>query len=495
MPDLPYAAIHSALDSQPLFEAKTWQLSPAAWPVTPEQGEELAAIGTACLEFHQALETLYLRSAGGRNLLRNKTLLAPWVAEYLDRGKPAALIAHARDPRNRGVLPPVLRPDLLLTEDGFALTELDSVPGGIGLTAFLNRLYAGQAGIIGAGDAMISGFHAALAALRPDARNPLIALVVSDEAATYRPEMEWLAHQLQLQGKRVFCVKPEGLFPLENALFIDREGNPEKVDVIYRFFELFDLPNIGPMQYILDAWEQGEVAIAPPLRPFQEEKISLALFHHHLLQDFWAEHLGARTVKLLRRLIPHSWIMDPAPLPPGAVLDGPRAAGRHLNDWRDLAGATQKERELIIKISGYHETAWGARSVVLGSDCSREEWQAGVENAIALAPTNLHVLQTYRKPMRITHPVYETPKEGLPAVLSAIGPAKVEGSAKAGLPSVASAKEGRLRLCPYFFVRDGQAVLSGALATFCPPDKKIIHGMQDAALLPTRVFSLNEIRA
>jgi hypothetical protein len=57
------------------------------------------------------------------------------------------------------------------------------------------------------------------------------------------------------------------------------------------------------------------------------------------------------------------------------------------------------------------------------------------------------------------------------------------------------AKEGRLRLCPYFFVRDGQAVLSGALATFCPPDKKIIHGMQDAALLPTRVFSLNEIRA
>ena len=105
MPDLPYAAIHSALDSQPLFEAKTWQLSPAAWPVSPEQGEELAAIGTACLEFHQALETLYLRSAGGRNLLRNKTLLAPWVAEYLDRGKPAALIAHARDPRNRGVLP------------------------------------------------------------------------------------------------------------------------------------------------------------------------------------------------------------------------------------------------------------------------------------------------------------------------------------------------------------------------------------------------------
>ena len=77
--------------------------------------------------------------------------------------------------------------------------------------------------------------------------------------------------------------------------------------------------------------------------------------------------------------------------------------------------------------------------------------------------------------MRITHPVYDAPNEGLPAV----------GSAKAG----------RLRLCPYFFVRDAKAELAGALATFCPPDKKIIHGMQDAALLPTRVFSLNENRA
>jgi hypothetical protein len=42
-------------------------------------------------------------------------------------------------------------------------------------------------------------------------------------------------------------------------------------------------------------------------------------------------------------------------------------------------------------------------------------------------------------------------------------------------------------LCPYYFVIGGQARLSGALATFCPPDKKIIHGMQDAALLPAGV--------
>jgi hypothetical protein len=73
--------------------------------------------------------------------------------------------------------------------------------------------------------------------------------------------------------------------------------------------------------------------------------------------------------------------------------------------------------------------------------------------------------------MRLQHPVYDRPA--------------------AGRPATASTEPGRLRLCPYFFVVDGIPRLSGALATFCPPDKKIIHGMQDAALLPSRVFPLS----
>ena len=465
---LAYESIKSALAAQPLFEAKTWQLSPEAWPLTREQVAQLGQIGAACLEFHQALETLYLRSVAGKNLLRNKPLVAPWVAEYLDRGKPAGLVQHARDSRMRGVFSPVLRPDLLLTEHGFALTELDSIPGGIGLTAFLNRLYDDD-GIVGHGDQMIEGFYQSLAALLPRNRTPLIALLVSDEASTYRPEMQWLARELQKQGRRVFCLRPEDVFPLGGALFFDIEGTPEKIDIIYRFFELFDLGNIRTAPYFLEAWGNGEVVIAPPMRHFQEEKLALALFHHHLLQDYWAENLSGRSLKLLRQLVPMSWVMDPTPLPPGAVLDGPRVGGRALADWSQLAQASQKERDLIIKISGFHETAWGARSVVLGSDCSRDEWQAGIEQALRLAPTNLHVLQEYQKPRRVKHPVYRPTTPDDPT-------------------SVALTKEeGRLRLCPYFFIVGGEARLAGALATFCPPDKKIIHGMQDAALLPCRM--------
>jgi len=108
---------------------------------------------------------------------------------------------------------------------------------------------------------------------------------------------------------------------------------------------------------------------------------------------------------------------------------------------------------------------------VLGSDSSREEWQQGIERAIELAPTNLHVLQAYRKPRRIDHAVFDR-----------------ADSSGAPVPT-AQLQAGRLRLCPYYFMIEGQPRLSGALATFCPPDKKIIHGMQDAALLPCRILS------
>ncbi len=116
---------------------------------------------------------------------------------------------------------------------------------------------------------------------------------------------------------------------------------------------------------------------------------------------------------------------------------------------------------MIIKISGFHEKAWGARSVTLGSDSSRAEWENAIEEAIAMSDTSLHILQNYEKPKRLRHRVYNS-------------------------DGILYDMEGRVRLCPYYFVdhQDKLARLHGVLATLCPSDKKIIHGMKDAALLP-----------
>lgn len=456
-----YEALKEAFERQELFEGKTWRTSPRPWQLNSEIVDALEKIGQASLDFYKALEILYSRSADGKKLLRNKELYAPWVAEYLDRGKPQELVAISRSKACKGRIPPVIRPDLLVTQDGFSITELDSVPGGIGLTAYLNRLYAesSEFPMLGEGGAMEMAFYRRLASLAPDKDNPVIAIVVSEESATYRPEMEWLAERLQLNGYRVYCLGDDEVFPLGGALYFDIEGNPEKIEVVYRFFELFDLKNIKTAEYIVEAWENGEIALDPPLRPFFEEKAAMGLYHHHLLSDFWKESIPKASRKILDGLVPRTWIVDPTPLPPGAVVDGPLAQGKPLHHWMDLADASQKERNLVLKISGFHETAWGSRSVVIGNDVSKEEWSRSLQQACSMSETHLHIVQEFRKSVQLKHPLYSETGEVYEA-------------------------SGRLRLNPYYFVNGDRAELAGALATFCPPDKKIIHGMEDAAMLP-----------
>ena len=461
-----HSALQEAYAAQELFEGKTWRTSPKPWPLTGEMVEVLEGIGQASLDFYKALETLYMRSAQGKKLLRNKELFAPWVADYLDRGKPEKLVKISRSAMSKGRVPPVIRPDLLVTSEGFALSELDSVPGGIGLTGYLNELYkdSSEHPMLGSDRAMEEGFYRRMAALVPDNQSPVVAIVVSAEAGTYKPEMDWLAESLQLRRYRVYSLWDHQVFPLGDTVCFDVEGNPEKIDVIYRFFELFDIQNIKTFEFMVDAWEKGEVAIDPPLRPVFEEKLAMGLFHHHLLVDFWKENLPKKTLRILQNLIPKTWIVDPAPLPPGAVLDGPVAQGRELHDWMDLAEASQKERNLVLKISGFHETAWGSRSVVIGNDVSKDEWRDALKQACEMAGTHLYIIQEFKKSVKLKHPLYSEEGEVYEAM-------------------------GRLRLNPYYYAHGDRVELEGCLATFCPPDKKIIHGMEDAAMLPCCVTS------
>jgi hypothetical protein len=497
--------LRSAFAAQTLFADKTWQLSPAAFPLDADQLDEVNRIGAACHAFYHAQELLYQRSAQGRKILRNGGPELPWIAEYLDRGKPDGLVAHGRHKALKNQSPVVLRPDLLITENGFALTEMDSVPGGIGLTAFLNELYSADANTntdtadaaadtttaapdttaapalsassVGTvhgvkntaapvGAATQPGlFYRALAALTPANAAPRVAIVVSDEAATYRPEFEWLAATLRARGHAVHTAAPEDLMPLGGGIFIPVDGNPERVDIIYRFFELFDLGNVKGADAIFDAVEAGQVVLTPPMKAYQEEKMNLALLHHPALDAYWREALPPAHLATLRRVVPRTWIMENVALPPVAVLHAPAVNGRPICAWADLANASQKERNLILKASGFHEDAWGARSVTLGSDVSRDEWLAAIEDAIDTDNETFYVMQDYHKPRRLRHPVY--------------------------LPDgTVGEVEGRARLCPYFFVINGPGgatVEPGAiLATLCPADKKIIHGMKDAMLLPVR---------
>lgn len=413
-----------------LFAGETWRISPLPFRLSAGLAAELESLGRVLLQFYRALDLLYRQSVAGKQ--------PAWVAAWLDQGKPPELIAWQRHPGFRHELPRVIRPDVLLTADGPKITELDSVPGGIGLTAWLQEVYAElddgpDHRLVGGADGMRKGF----AGIFGDAAR--VHVVVSEESAMYRPEMAWLAGRL---GNR---------YAVRDVQF----RNVADGDAVYRFFELFDLANVPPAAEWFDRAAQGRIRLTPPPKPALEEKLCLALLWNRNLQEFWRRELGAAFFDRLRGLVPYTWVVDPTPLPPHAAI--PELG---LTDWRQLKTLSQKQRQLILKVSGFSPSAWGARGVVLGSDLSQDAWAAAVERALREFPTQPWVLQRYHAPTRQPALWYDFEHDR------------------------AVPFEGRVRLCPYYFVHgereQARARLGGVLVTICPLDKKIIHGMDDA---------------
>jgi hypothetical protein len=437
-PAEPAKFIRDSLPPGGLFAGMEWKISPAPFPLGETLAQEIESLGRVLLQFYRAVNLLYRKSAEGKQ--------PEWVARWLDLGKPPGLIELQRSAAFKNEIPRVIRPDILPTENGFYITELDSVPGGIGLTGWLNQTYAAinsqpsTVSLLGGADGMLRGFESIFG----DAKH--VHIVVSEEAATYRPEMEWLARQL---GAR---------FTVHDARF---DGFTEG-GAVYRFFELFDLPNVANAKKIFELAAEKKIRLTPPPKPVFEEKMLFALLWNRNLQNFWRQELGEGFLARLKKHIPYTWLVDPSPLPPHAAIPE-----LNLTDWQQLKTLSQKERDLILKVSGFSENAWGARGVFLGSDLPAADWSAAVDDALRKFGTSPSVLQRFEKPKLVGAQWFDFQKNEMVPM------------------------KGRARLCPYYFVSgEGDAArpqLGGVLATIVPADKKIVHGMTDAVLAPCSV--------
>ncbi len=429
----PAKFIRDALPPDGLFAGLEWKIAPAPLPLGAPLAREIETLGRVLLQFYRVVNLLYRKSVEGKQ--------PEWVARWLDLGKPRELIDLQRSAAFKHDVPQVIRPDILLTEAGFSITELDSVPGGIGLTGWLNQTYT-QTGatVIGGADGMLRGFESIFGEAKP------VYIVVSEEAKTYRPEMEWLAAQLGSQ------------FTVHDSQFSDlAEGS-----AVYRFFELFDLPNVANSKRIFELAAEKKIRLTPPPKPLFEEKMLFALLWNRNLQSFWRQELGEGFLARLKKVIPYTWLVDPTPVPPHAAIPG-----LDITDWAQLKALSQKERDLILKVSGFSEQAWGARGVFLGSDLSQADWSAAVDAALHDFKQSPNVLQRFHKPSLVETSWFDfTKNEVVPM-------------------------KGRARLCPYYFVSgEGDAArpqLGGVLATIVPADKKIVHGMAEAVLAPCSI--------
>jgi hypothetical protein len=256
-------------------------------------------------------------------------------------------------------------------------------------------------------------------------------VLISEEAAMYRPEMEWLVGQ-------------------ENVVSVENYEPDERP--AYRFFEAFDYPTLTRFQ---QGWQPG-MPLTPPLKPYMEEKLWLALFWSRSLQEFWRQEVGENGQKLLQKIIPYSWVLDPTPLPPHAVI--PELG---IQAWSEMEKFSQKQRDLVLKISGYSPLAWGSKSVYVGSDLSSAEWTEQVRLGLAEFAEHPRILMKFAKGSVVEQEYGE--EEDLANVLTL---------------------RGRARICPYYFVVQDKVTLGGVLSTLCPADKKLLHGMRDAVVGP-----------
>ncbi len=427
--------LRSVFPSEGLFRDKEWKMSPQPFELPPEIAELIAGLGPALRSFQAACNRLYFESLDSTGELA-------WVARLVDQGKPPEIIELGRHAAWRDALPSVIRPDLVMTETGVCISELDSLPGGMGLTGWLNQSYAALGDpVLGGGDGMVEGFAAAF----PDED-----ILISRESSDYQPEMDWMVKALaerEVAHRRVIrteTARPQSLhYPPAAA--------------IYRFFELWDLDNVEHSREWLRLAREGRVHFTPPLKAFLEEKLWLALFWTPQLHGYWTSVLSKEHFELLRRCIPQGWIVDPAALPPFAVLPG-----LNIHDWEELKKFGHKARELVLKISGFSEKGWGSRGVFIGHDLPHSAWAQAIDLALASFPRNPYLLQRFQAGRVVTHPAWDEDREEAVPMAS------------------------RVRLCPYYFVPAGtdETQLGGVLATVCPSDKKILHGMRDAMMLP-----------
>lgn len=466
-PTTRYVDLQALLPEKPLYgtpqDDRTtardvgWLLSPEPFLLTTEQVDQLQAIGPALHRFAQAIDQLY-KTAG-----QNPDYA--WVQALFDAGKPPHLLQFSRMNRFRSHLPRVIRPDLLVTDDGFRLSEIDAVPGGIGFTALLQQTYHRLGWpLVGKPDIPKAFLDTLLHAYpkRDETPEPFIAIIVSDEAADYRAELSWLAGQIQAVYPAIAIIHPKSVLLRESQLgYRNEAGHFQAIDIVYRFFELFDLPNIPQIELIQYAVKKGLLFCTPPFKPHQEEKLVLGLLHHPFLRPFWESALSEPTFALLKQLVPETWILNPeAVQPQAAIVPELRFQGKWFRTFAGLGNLTQKQRELVIKPSGFSPLAWGSRGVKIGHDLSREAWEQSLQQALTAFETTPHILQRFANPHVHPYRYFDS------------------------LSGTIRESQGRTRLCPYYFIQADQPELIGVLATTCPKDKKIIHGMRDGVMRP-----------
>ncbi len=290
-------------------------VSPEPLYLSKDEGREVLRIGEDVTTFMQAADELYRKEGD--------------VKQLLDRGKPEAFQV-ARDSRYLFV-----RPDLLITDGGFSICEIETSPFGLGLAELLNRAYRG----VGF-DTMVE--NGALAAFLDDNTPSVGTIVYSQKTSSYAGQLEFLAKELfSGAGRRWGAEQVDAV--------LDRAHTS-----LYRgFYQHEYSSDLFVNNLVQTLLTSSESVVIPSFTPHMEEKALLALVWDRRWDPFLVNHLGEASFKHLRAIIPPTWIVGQEQFFEPGLPNG-------MTSSEGLAGLSRSNRRFVLKKSGFgNDSSWG----------------------------------------------------------------------------------------------------------------------------------------
>lgn len=372
-------------------------VSPKPLYLPKVEDDEIRRIGKDVVDFMHAANELYNFEGD--------------VKDLLDRGKPKIFQTEIQ-PRYLFV-----RPDLLITNQGFSICEIETSPFGLALSELLNRGYRAAGFDTMVGDEVLQNF------LRDNIPDEGV-IVFSQKTSSYEGQLEFLARELfSGDGRR---------WKAEDISTVIGRDHPH----IYRGFYQYEfLEDLFVNNLVDNLLREGLDTVTPTLTPHMEEKALLSLVWDKRWAGFFSRHLGSAAFHHLIDVIPPTWIVGQERY---FALGLPSGVSASV----DLAGLSKSKRKFVLKKSGFGSGSSWAEGVVFLQEKSIQKARDLLDAATS-DTQSLYVIQEFR-PSQERPLLYEDDKGG------------------------ANQMQARIRITPYFSMAGSeQAKLIAIKATGC----------------------------
>lgn len=385
-----------------------FRVSPTPFILTPDQKREIENIGTDVVAYFKTINELYS--------INNE------VREILDKGKQDLFLMQ------KPTKYLFIRPDIIITDEGFRICEIETSPFGLALAEVLNKAYS-QGGF----ETMVT--EDALLKL-VQAHTPSDGRIIfSTKTESFKGQMTFLAEQVFSGDNRNWTAEKAG------------DGDSNSLDNIYRGFYLGEYASDDTIRSFLEQCIEKGKKMLPSLTPHIEEKAILAFIWDKRFEKYLKDQLGITVFNNLREVIPPNWIV-------GQEKHFALGLPNNMFSSTGLASLSNSKRAFVLKPSGFKgSSSWGEGVSFLHQKSSINTLQ--LLNSALTDQTSLHVIQEFKKGAKI--PISYTDKQGKPQYMSA-----------------------KIRLTPYFSAVSGDEGRLVAIKATGRENTDFIHGSLDS---------------